>query len=139
MRVLVLYETRRGSTLTVARSIRDAIRSRGHAATAAPIRSVDTGTLAAADALVVGTWTQGLLLFKVAPAAGALEGIAALPSLRGRPAAVFCTCDVSPRGTLDILTSRLQRKGARVLVAHAFKRRKGRAQIPAYADLVVDE
>jgi flavodoxin len=139
MRVLILYETRRGSTLTIARSIRDGIRTRGHDATAAPIRGLDAGTLAAADAIIVGSWTQGLIVFKVGPATGALEGIAALPSLAGRPAAVFCTCDISPRGTLGILTSRLQRKGARVLVEHAFKRRKGRAQIPAYVDLAVDE
>lgn len=139
MRVLVLYETRRGFTLTVARAIRDEIRSRGPSATAAPIRGVDAGTVAAADAFVVGSWTQGLILAKVGPADGALEGIAALPPLGGRPAAVFCTCDVAPRGTLDILTSRLQRAGARVLVAHAFKRRKSLAQVPAYVDLVLAE
>jgi hypothetical protein len=139
VRVLVLYETRRGFTLTVARAIRDEIRSRGPSATAAPIRGVDAGTVAAADAFVVGSWTQGLILAKVGPADGALEGIAALPPLGGRPAAVFCTCDVAPRGTLDILTSRLQRAGARVLVAHAFRRRKSLAQVPAYADLVLSE
>jgi flavorubredoxin len=139
VRVLILYETRRGFTLTVARAIRDEIRRRGHTATTAPVRSVDAGTLAAADAFVVGSWTQGLILAKVGPATGALEGISALPSLAGRPAAVFCTCDVAPRGTLDVLTSRLQRRGARVLVAHAFKRRKSLAQVPAVVDLLLTE
>ena len=139
MRVLLLYETRRGFTLTVARAIRDAIRERGHDATAAPIQAVDVGTVAAADALVVGSWTRGWILAKVGPAEGALRGIAELPSIAGRPAAVFCTCDVAPRGTLDVLTGRLQRKGARVLVAHAFKRRKSLAQVPPYADLVLGE
>ena len=138
MRVLILYETRRGSTLTVARAIRDATRDRGHAATTAPIRAVDVGTVAAADAVVVGTWTQGRFL-KVRPGAGVLEGITELPSLDGRPAAVFCTYRGSPRRTLDVLTSRLQRKGARVVAAHPFKRRKGLVQVPAYVDLVVAE
>jgi hypothetical protein len=52
---------------------------------------------------------------------------------------VFCTSRGAPRRTLDILTSRLQRKGARVVAAHPFKRRKGLAQLPAYVDLVVGE
>jgi hypothetical protein len=139
VRVLILYETRRGFTLTVSRALRDEIRHRGHQATTAPIRGVDRGTLAAADAVVVGSWTQGLIVAKVGPATGALEGIAQLPPLERRPAAVFCTCDVAPRGTLDVLTSRLQRKGARVLVAHAFKRRKSLAQVPAVVDLMLQE
>jgi hypothetical protein len=139
VRVLVLYESRRGFTLTVARSIRDAIRERGHLATAAPVREVDAGTLAASDVLVVGSWTQGLVVVRVGPADGALEGIDRLPDLEGRPAAVFCTCDVAPRGTLDVLASRLARRGARVLVAHAFRRRKSLAQVPDYVDLVLAE
>jgi flavodoxin len=139
VRVLILYETRRGFTLTVARAIRDEIRGRGHLATTAPIRGVDPGTLAAADALVVGSWTKGLLVVKVGPAEGAIEGIAALPDLDGLPAAVFCTCDVAPRGTLGILASRLRRRGARVLVEHAFRRRKSLRQVPAFVDLVLDE
>ena len=139
VRVLILYETRRGFTLTVARAIRDEIRSRGPSATTAPIGVVDAGTVAAADAFVVGSWTQGLIVAKVGPSDAALEGIAALPPLAGRPAAVFCTCDVAPRGTLEVLTSRLQRAGARVLVAHAFKRRKSLAQVPAFVDLVLSE
>src|SRR5687767_15377723 len=80
-----------------------------------------------------------MFVAKVGPAAGALEGIADLPSLDGRPAAVFCTCDVAPHGTLDVLTSQLQRKGAHVVVAYAFKRRKSLAKVPAYVDLVVEE
>jgi hypothetical protein len=137
--VLILYETRRGFTLTVARAIRDEIRGRGHLATAAPIRGIDPGTLAAADALIVGSWTKGLLVVRVGPADGAIEGIAALPDLDGLPAAVFCTCDVAPRGTLRILASRLRRRGGRVLVEHAFRRRRSLRQVPAFVDLVLDE
>lgn len=137
--MVILYETRRGFTLTVARAMRDEIRGRGHLATTAPIRNVDPGTLAAADVLIVGSWTKGLIVVRVGPADGALEGIAALPDLGGLPAAVFCTCDVVPRGTLGILAARLRRRGARVLVEHAFRRRKSLRQVPAFVDLVLDE
>src|SRR3982751_5809709 len=99
MRILVLYETRRGFTLTVARAIRDELRRRGVEAVAAPVQTVDTGTVNAAAALIVGAWTQGLIVFRVGPADGAVHGIRSLPDLDGRPAAVFCTCDVAPRRT----------------------------------------
>ena len=67
MRILVLYESGRGFTLTVARAIRDEIRARGHEATTAPLRAVDVGTVAAADALIVGSWVTGKVVFGVGP------------------------------------------------------------------------
>ncbi|MGE5227134.1 MAG: flavodoxin family protein [Planctomycetaceae bacterium] len=123
MRVLILYETRRGFTLTVSRAIRDELRSRGVDATAAPLRGTDRGTLAAADALVVGSWVQGMIVARVGPADGALAGIDVLPQLAGRPTVVFCTCDVAPRRTLDVLSDRLALRGANVLGRHTFKKR----------------
>jgi hypothetical protein len=75
MRVLVLYESRRGFTLTVARALRDGLRASGVEATAAPLRGVDAGTLAAADALVVGTWVKGMIVVGVGPASGTREGV----------------------------------------------------------------
>src|SRR2546426_12397165 len=96
MRVLILYETRRGFTLTVARAIRDELQRRGVLATTAPLRSVDHGTVAAADALIVGTWVKGAIVAGGGPALGGEEGIARLPSLGGRTAAVVFTRDVAP-------------------------------------------
>jgi hypothetical protein len=121
MRVLILYETRRGYTLTVAQAIRDELRERDILATAAPIRGLDAGTLAAADAVIVGSWVTGKIVMGVGPAEGALEGIAQLPPLDGRPAAVFCTFDVAPRRTLSTLASRLIGRGARVEVGQTFR------------------
>jgi hypothetical protein len=143
MRVLILYESRRGFTLTVAQAIRDQIRARGHQATTAPIRSVDAGTVAAADALIVGSWVAGKIVAGVGPAEGALEGIAGLPHLDGRPAAVFCTCAVAPFGTLDALASRLAARGAHVSVGEVFRktRRKERrlTNVPAFVDEALRE
>src|SRR4029453_13206285 len=101
MRVLILYESRRGFTLTVARAIRDEVRRRGLLAETAPLRGVDRGTVAAADALIVGSWVKGAILFGVGPAEGVREAIEALPDLDSTVAAVFCTCDVAPRSTLQ--------------------------------------
>jgi hypothetical protein len=137
MRVLILYETRRGFTLTVARAIRDELLRRRIEAVTAPVRDVDTGTVNAASALIVGAWTQGMILFKVGPAREALRGIESLPPLDGRPAAVFCTCDVAPRRTLDVLSRHLARHGATVVGGFAFKRKKSLRFVPAYVDAVV--
>src|SRR5438552_17891661 len=111
MRVLILYETRRGFTLTVARAIRDELQRRGILATTAPLRSVDDGTVVAADALIVGTWVKGAIVAGVGPALGVQEGIARLPSLEGKRAAVLCTRELAPRDTLDALRAWLCRRG----------------------------
>jgi len=141
MRVLVLYETRKGFTLTVARAIRDDLRARGHQASASAIQTVDEGTLAAADALIVGSWTAGKIIVGVGPANGALDGIEALPRLGGRPAAVFCTFDVAPRGTVTTLASRLIGRGAVVEIGGEFRNgflarttRKSLRKVPAFVD-----
>ncbi len=131
-----MYESRRGSTLTVARAIRDEFRARGHAATTAALRSVDPGTLAAADALVVGTWVAGKIVIGVGPAKEAIAGMRALPDLAARPAATFCTCDVAPKGTLAIMEDLLRERGAAVVGGFAFRRRSSLRHVPAYVDAI---
>jgi flavodoxin len=138
MRVLILYETRRGFTLTVARAIRDELQGRGVLAATAPLRAVDRGTIAAADAVIVGSWVKGAIVFGVGPAEGVEAAIDALPSLAGKRAAVFCTCDVAPRGTLDALAGWLRRRGAEVLIGQTFKRRKSLRTVSAFADAVLE-
>ena len=127
MRVLVLYESRRGFTLTVARALRDELRALGTEATTAPLRTVDAGTLAAADALVVGTWVKGLVLAGVGPANGTREAVDALPGARG-PAdrGVLHLRGRRPARRFDQLTDRLDRKGADVRGRAVFKRKKPR-------------
>jgi flavodoxin len=138
VRVLILYESRRGFTLMVARAIRDELRGRGLLAETAPVREVDRGTVAAADALIVGSWVKGAILFGVGPADGVEGAIDALPSLEGKPAAVFCTCDVAPRGTLNTLAGWLRRRGALVSVGQTFKRKKSLGKVSAFADTVLE-
>jgi flavodoxin len=137
MRVLILYESRRGFTLTVARAIRDELRARGASATTAPLRAVDPGTLAAAEALVVGSWVAGKIVVGVGPAPEAVAAIRALPDLERRPVATFCTCDVAPRGTLGGLEELLAERGAEVVGGFAFKRRKSLRHVAAYVDAIL--
>jgi hypothetical protein len=138
VRVLILYESRRGFTLTVARAMRDAFRERGVDATTAPLRSVDVGTIVAADALVVGTWVTGLILFGVGPAPGTWEAVERLPDLGGRPTIVYCTCEVAPRGTLDTLSGWLERRGADVVGRAVFRRKKSLAKVSGAVDGILE-
>jgi hypothetical protein len=137
MRVLILYESRRGFTLTVARAMRDAFREHGVEATTAPLRTVDAGTIAASDALVVGTWVTGMIVARVGPAPGTREAVEGLPDLGGRPTIVFCTCEVSPRATLDTLSGWLERRGADVRGRAVFRRKKSLAKVPGVADSIL--
>lgn len=137
MRVLILYETRRGHTLAAARAIRDDLQARGELATISPLREVDAGSVAASDVLLVGSWVKGMVVLGVGPAREALAGIAALPPLEGRHAAVFCTCDVAPRGTLRTLASHLEAKGATIVARRSFRRTKGLRWVPAFVDSVL--
>jgi len=138
MRVLILYETHRGFTLTVARALRDGLRELGYDATAAPLRGTDPGTFAAADAFVVGTWVKGLIVAGVGPADGTEEGVRALPPLEGKPAIVFCTCDVSPRATLETLSEWLEARGADVRGRIVFRRKKSLAKAHEAAAAIAD-
>jgi flavodoxin len=137
MRILILYESRRGFTLTVARAIRDELRRRGLTASTAAIRTVDVGTLSAADALVVGTWVSGKIVAGVGPAKEAVAAIRALPDLGGRAVATFCTCDVAPRNTLQVLEDLLAARGATVVGGFTFKRRRSLQHVAAYVDAIV--
>ncbi len=137
MRVLILYESRRGFTLTVARAMRDAFRERGVEATTAPLRAVDAGTIAASDALVVGTWVSGLIIAGVGPAPGTFDAIEALPNLGGRPTIVFCTCAASPRHTLDTLSGWVERRGGDVVGRAVFRRKKSLATVPQIVDSIL--
>jgi hypothetical protein len=138
MRVLILYESRRGFTLTVARAMRDHLRDLGLDATASPLRGTDPGTFAAADAFVIGTWVKGLIIVRVGPADGTREGVNSLPRFDGRPAIVFCTCEVSSRGTLDTLADWVEARGADVRGRIVFRRKKSLAKAPEAAAAIAD-
>ncbi len=123
MRFLIAYESRGGRTRAAAEAIAAAARAGGHEADVRPLAGTDADALGRADVVFVGTWVEGFLVVGVGPARAAREWMARLPALSGKPAAVFCTYALNPRGTLSALQADLERKGARVLARRAFHRR----------------
>ena len=133
----------RGFTLTVARALRDELRARGRA-TAAPLAGRRRGHARR------GRRARGRDLGHRAdrgrrrPGARARTGVAALPALEGRPAAVFCTCDVAPARDARRSPTWLDRPRRRGVGRRACSsgrrasrrsaRRRGRASLAAFVD-----
>jgi flavodoxin len=123
MNVLIAYYSRTGYTRQAADAIAAAARKMGHEVVVKRVAEVQEGDVQAADALFVGTWVAGLILFGVRPA-GVNEWVPALPSLTGKPVAVFCTYAFHPRGSLRTLAGLLEKRGANIRGQQAFHRRR---------------
>ncbi len=119
-RVLVCYESEGGKTAAVASNIADQLSAHGARTTVLPISSVGARELAAADAIVIGTWVEGLVFAKVRPAKKMRKWLAALPRLGNRPVAIFCTYGVDPKGTLQEMREAIEARGGVVIGESAF-------------------
>ncbi len=122
MTVLVTYESRSGRTRRAAEAVAEAVRTGGSDAVLKALSETTAEDVEHADALAVGSWVEGFIVVKVGPAKAALEAIGRLPAMGGKPAAVFCTYGLNPRGTLAILRRSLEEKGANVVAENASPR-----------------
>ena len=122
MEVLVAYESRSGRTRRAAEAVASAVRERGSNATVKALAETTAQDIENYDALAIGTWVEGFIVVKVGPARSALDAVARLPAMEGKPAAVFCTYGASPRATLATLRRSLEAKGAKVVAENASHR-----------------
>lgn len=120
MNILVAYESRRGHTRQAAEAIASAARGLGHTVDVKPLTQVRTIDVEKANALFMGTWVQGLILFGVRPA-GAKQWVPALPALKGKAISLFCTYRFNPRNALHTLSEMLEARGATILGKRAFR------------------
>lgn len=121
MNVLILYNSRAGHTRRAAEAIAQAARGLNHEVVVKSVIEVRKADVEQADALFVGTWVHGLILFGVRPA-GAELWVPALPALDGKPVGVFCTYAFHPRRSLRMLGDRLAARGATIRGQRAFHR-----------------
>lgn len=122
MNAIVIYESLTGNTKKAAEFIVDELIANGVAAVASPTTDVDYQSLANADLVIVGSWTDGLFLFGQKPAsAGRLSQI---PFLAGKQAAVFCTYALETGKTLEKLEAIIADRGAEVVGGMAIRRNK---------------
>ncbi len=119
MKALVIYESQFGHTRQAAQAIATAIINLGGEAVVKYTMQVKPADIEAANAVFIGTWVQGLILFGVRPA-NAKNWVPNLPPLTGKPVGVFCTYRFNPRGALRSLGMMLAERGAVIKGEQAF-------------------
>lgn len=120
MKVVVLYESLTGNTRRAAELIGAELVAAGEEAVVCPVTAVDYQALAEADLVVVGSWTDGVLIAGQRP--GRVGRIKHLPVMDRKRCVVFCTYAVNPGKTLQKLGAVLEGLGADVRGGMAIKR-----------------
>ena len=119
---MLIYESLTGNTRKAAGLIGEQL-SRGGLDVLAmsPTTAVDLQALSAADLVVVGTWTDGILVVGQRP--GRSGRLAQLPAMQGKQAVVFCTYAINPGRTIDKMMGIIGGRGADVTGGLALHRR----------------
>jgi menaquinone-dependent protoporphyrinogen IX oxidase len=120
VKAVVIYESLTGNTKFAAGIIGDELAHAGIDVVVCPITNIDYKSLAEADLVIVGTWTDGLVLVGQRP--GRAGRLRKLPVIDGKRCVVFITYAVDPGHTLEKLTRILEQRGAEVLGGMAIRR-----------------
>lgn len=139
MKVLVAYDSRKGTTRAVAEWIGRVALGWTPRVEVRPVRGLRPEDAAESDILFLGCWVRGLVVVGVGPSDGASSWAGALPSLDEKVAAVFCTYALNPRQTLPILAAELRAKGAEVVAGHASRRKNPFAGVDDFTMAVMTE
>ena len=118
--VVVVVDSVGGRTRSAATVIADILATTGASVETCRVEDATRSVLARADLLVVGSWTEGLVVAKVGPSRATRAFLDSLPPLPGLRSVVFCTFGVSPRGTLAAMRDALAERGAEVVASAAF-------------------
>lgn len=120
MKAVVIYESLTGNTRKAAGFIGAELERRGVDTTVANITSIPYQALAEADLVIVGTWTDGLVLFGQRP--GRSGRLKKLPYISGKRCAVFCTYAVDAGNVLDKLVAMMEDRGGDMIGGMLIKR-----------------
>lgn len=120
MKVVVIYESLTGNTRRAAGVIADELKKLGMSAVAVPVTAIDYQSLAEADLVIVGSWTDGL--FFVGQRPGRAGRLRKVPYIQGKRCAVFCTYAIDPGKVLDKMVALMEDRGAEVVGGMAIRR-----------------
>lgn len=132
MRAVIIYNSLTGTTRKAAHRIASELKALRVEATPVAIDDVDDATVADADLVIVGTWTDGIIVVGQKPAGR--KKLRGLPSLSGKKAVVYCTYAVDPGQTLSKLVAEVEAKGAEVLGGFALVRHNLDADVAEFVD-----
>lgn len=132
MRATIIYNSLTGTTEKAAHRLASELKALRIDATPVPIDEADDATVAEADLVIVGTWTDGIVILGQKPAGK--KKLRNLPSLAGKKAVVYCTYAVDPGHTLDKLVAEVEAKGADVIGGFALARHDLAADVAEFVD-----
>ncbi len=119
---MLIYESLTGNTRKAADLIGNELSSGGFEILAVnPTTAVDLQALSEAELIVVGTWTDGILVVGQKP--GRATRLAQLPAMQGKRAVVYCTYAINPGRTIDKMMGIIGQRGADVIGGLALNRR----------------
>ena len=113
MNIAIVYDSRTGRTKAAAEEMAQMAVAAGHKSTAVAVQAASPEDVSAADAVCIGSWTEGLFFIRQHATLATMEFIDGL-DLDRTPAAVFCTYKTSAGKMLDRMASALEARGARV-------------------------
>lgn len=136
MKVVVIYESRTGNTARAAELIGARFAAAGHDVGIYPTKGVDLHALSEADLAIVGTWTDGAILFGQRPG-GAGNLAKHLPTMWDKPTFAYVTYAIRAGNVLRGFNKLLASKGADVHGSLELHRKHLDTDAPDFVDGVL--
>jgi len=122
MKIAIVYDTRTGRTMTMARAMGATLKERGHECTVKSIVEADPAETAGADLICAGSPTHGLFLILQHPTPEWVQFVERLGDLQGKKAVVFTTYLIATGPTLTKMARVFEKGGAEVVGRFRSKR-----------------
>lgn len=135
VRAVVIYESLTGRTARAAELIGEQLRGAGVPATVCPVNHIDYQALSEADVVLVGSWTDGIVIAGQKP--GRAWRLRGMPAITGKPAFVFATYAIDPGRVLDKLVVIVESRGAEVLGGMTIRRDRLESSTADFVDRVL--
>ena len=136
MQAVVIFESLTGNTAKAGRAIAAQLTGAGVSTRAFPITAIDYQALSRADLVIVGSWTDGLIVVGQKP--GRLGRIKAMPALAGKRAVVYLTYAIDPGHALQKMSDAVEARGAEVLGGQLIRRDKLQQGVADFVERVLD-
>src|SRR4051794_34629281 len=120
MNAVVIYESLTGNTRGAATLIVDELARAGVTATACPFSRIDYQALSDAQLVIVGTWTDGLIV--LGPPPGRAGRVAQLPAIHDKHAADYMAYAIDPGNPLTKREAIVKQRGTDLLDAMTINR-----------------
>ena len=120
MDAVIIYESLTGTTQRAAHLIGDGFFDHRIGSQIFPVAGVTAEAVAAADLVIVGTWTDGALIVGQRP--GKAKKLKRMPDLTGKRCLVYCTYAIHPGKTIQKLTKIVEELGGEVLGGMTIRR-----------------